>query len=859
MLGNQRILDSARTKWYTSANMRPHYDTLINACTSLVGSTPIGYLNPNYDPEDRDADGVPKQPEMLYHAGQEHRVVSFDEMKADDKTHGDGNRKVHITAAHSLTTRSTRVTPALRWTFHPVWCGGFFYAHVVLPQNTWAASRPLSNSNTPPSPQGRTERSIRYGAGDDGECVGTMHASRPMSAVGGANGAGDALPLMVVTASKTFEPNWCKYGPTTTVKGRVLKMHGTCNEKGSVKGAEAIEFVKKCVLPVFEARGGLPTAECKGVLVCDGVGSHLCDEFIEFLLANHLVLVLRTPYCSSKQQPEDIHTFWVVKNAADVGFYKAKQAALLKHMREHGSGALPWETLIRVLAPAWENGLSTHANEVAWRKAGISERGRITSRPYWVALAAEQGAPKRKTATAEARARAIATFGLGVAANLDALRAPWEKQTGAVATTLTLTDETVAAAAEEEAEGSGRLLPSELAQMGVPATDGAMLKYREFKGDLSHIKKMSAAELKEELAEMRKEMPAVPAYTNALAAKATLIRALEATYSSTPTCADDGKEVNISWKVRKSWLPADLQQLLFPPPPPEDAAPEPQKQEKKRRKLGSGAYQCTGALPIAGPLLVLSPGRAQQPRAAAPPLLLGPGAAENAALQPGLPPAVRVLPLNLPTPGPAASPSGRRPDMGRGSVNLLRADLSAARPNMPIAHGAASFPPGALARLIGLQDYAELNGAQVKIIKYLTSRERYVVDFPGGERERPVTVAPHRLIPERDSTPREFVISLSDDEQREFMRDVRLGSSVNQHAYPNIHIALEPPLPPPHALQACTPPPVRVARHVVKNARFCIFKRRRSFRLGAGSAGAAEAYRLKCTSRALRWELCARE
>ena len=100
---------------------------------------------------------------------------------------------------------------------------------------------------------------------------------------------------------------------------------------------------------------------------------------------------------------------------------------------------------------------------------------------------------------------------------------------------------------------------------------------------------------------------------------------------------------------------------------------------------------------------------------------------------------------------------------------------------------------------------------------------------------------------------------VSDDEQREFMRDVRLGSSVNQHAYPNIHIALEPPLPPPHALQACTPPPVRVARHVVKNARFCIFKRRRSFRLGAGSAGAAEAYRLKCTSRALRLELCARE
>ena len=84
--GNQRILDAARAKWGTAKNMRPHYDNYIHACVTAG----IGYLNLLFSADDLDADGVPNQPEMMYHDGEKWRVVSIDEVKGEDTTHGSG-------------------------------------------------------------------------------------------------------------------------------------------------------------------------------------------------------------------------------------------------------------------------------------------------------------------------------------------------------------------------------------------------------------------------------------------------------------------------------------------------------------------------------------------------------------------------------------------------------------------------------------------------------------------------------------------------------------------------------------------------------------------------------------------------
>ena len=70
-LGNQRLLDSARAKWGTAANMRPHYDNIIRETTG----NNIARANPRHDQNDKDANGMPKEPEAFYIPGEEYRVV----------------------------------------------------------------------------------------------------------------------------------------------------------------------------------------------------------------------------------------------------------------------------------------------------------------------------------------------------------------------------------------------------------------------------------------------------------------------------------------------------------------------------------------------------------------------------------------------------------------------------------------------------------------------------------------------------------------------------------------------------------------------------------------------------------------
>ena len=317
--GNQRLLDEKRARWGSAAKMLPHYNALASTCVAQGICVP----NPAYDPADLGDDGVPLQPRasphpnpsapskrvcaytsslagagVLWVEGEEYRVISFDETKLDDST-GEGRK-------------------------------------------------------------GRCEHTVRCGPLDDGECVGNKHGSRAASGVGGSNGLGEAMPCMVVTASETMDSKWWQDGPVAVVNGQQLGMHCNCNAKGSVNGEMAIEYVRVCVLGSLRAHGKLPTAERKAILVCDGVGTHLTEEFLDFLIENHFVLVLRTPNCSQKQQPEDLYNFWLLKNAKaeenePKGFYVLKQAACLVQMAKAGSGSLPYDVLFsKCLKPSWE-------------------------------------------------------------------------------------------------------------------------------------------------------------------------------------------------------------------------------------------------------------------------------------------------------------------------------------------------------------------------------------------------------------------------------------------------------------------------------------------------------------------------
>eukprot|EP00966_Prymnesium_polylepis_P238606 5517972-Prymnesium_polylepis.1 len=104
------------------------------------------------------------------------------------------------------------------------------------------------------SRKGRSERTIRCGPKDDGECVGSRHTNAAASVVGGSNAAGEALPMYAVTASKSFDLSWAANGPVTVINGKEIKMDGTCNEKGSVNNQVAVEVAKGMILRAFAAR-----------------------------------------------------------------------------------------------------------------------------------------------------------------------------------------------------------------------------------------------------------------------------------------------------------------------------------------------------------------------------------------------------------------------------------------------------------------------------------------------------------------------------------------------------------------------------------------------------------------------------
>lgn len=505
--------------------MLPHYRNVISTLLALKIVQP----NPRYDPANKDKDGVPLEPEVLWIESERYRVASFDEMKCDDKTHGDGNRK------------------------------------------------------------GRSERTIRCGPEDDGECIGTKHSSHPASVVGGTLGTNEALPCYAVTASATVDPTWFAVGPKTTINGKVIGMDGTCNAKGSVNNEVAIEYVKKSVLPAFAAYE-LPTAERKAVLICDGVGSHLSPEFCQFLLDNHIVLILRTPNCSNKQQPEDLVSFLRVKNGAgNLGFYHRKQTAVLRQLAETRSAGLPYDILFgECLKAAWENGFSTENNREAWRQAGLDEKGGITARPYWLQLRKEQPQQRRKCASDGARKRAISELSLERHAQWEALKAPWVGGGGAPSGALALTLAEEEAPEEEGEMTSGRLTSGELSQLDCAATDIPAQKFMAFKGDIAQIKKAKEPELRAALACL---VPPLP-YTKAVEAKVLLLRHYENLYASTPTLCYDKREVTIEWKVRSSWLPKDLKAVMYPQLENKEGGAKAATQQKKPRLLGQGAYLC---------------------------------------------------------------------------------------------------------------------------------------------------------------------------------------------------------------------------------------------------------------------------
>ena len=348
-VANQVLLDVHRAKWHSYQAMQPYFHTHVQA---LVDEG-IAYYNKDYDEDKKDKDGFPVEPIAFWIEGEEWRAVSFDESRLDDTTHGSGGDR-----------------------------------------------------------KGRSEQIVRCGPHDTAECIGQKTASKTSSIVAGSNGLGEPVPPWFCLAANTIDDAIFKLGPVAIVNGKACPSQGACNPKGSVNGKYAVLFIVQSLLMMFKARGGL-SATRRAVVACDGVGTHMTSEFFEACRKHFIVIVLRTPWCSNRIQFEDLVNFWQMKNCKDVGWYKAKQQAVIEQIHTTGSAALSFARQLELLVPAWNNAFSKEVNLRAWKKGGFGADG-ITLTPLWAQKAKDScsSVKERALSKAEQRRGAIEKFQL---------------------------------------------------------------------------------------------------------------------------------------------------------------------------------------------------------------------------------------------------------------------------------------------------------------------------------------------------------------------------------------------------------------------------------------------------------------
>lgn len=123
---------------------------------------------------------------------------------------------------------------------------------------------------------------------------------------------------------------------------------------------------------MLNAHGGVSSTK-RAVAACDGVKTHMTSQFLDKCKERHIVVSLRTPYCSNSIQFEDLLNFWLLKNAKDVGWYKVKQQAIIDRLGQTkgNSATLSHAKQLELLVPCWKVAFSKQTNITAWEMVRV--------------------------------------------------------------------------------------------------------------------------------------------------------------------------------------------------------------------------------------------------------------------------------------------------------------------------------------------------------------------------------------------------------------------------------------------------------------------------------------------------------
>lgn len=109
------------------------------------------------------------------------------------------------------------------------------------------------------------------------------------------------------------------------------------------------------------------------MIVTDGVGPHITPDFLFWLTDQNIVLALRAPRGSSKQQPEGLVMCFDLKNDKNYGCYQLKQKRLQQLRCAKGATCLSVVEGLKLLKVSWEGALTEGTINWSLREAGRKE------------------------------------------------------------------------------------------------------------------------------------------------------------------------------------------------------------------------------------------------------------------------------------------------------------------------------------------------------------------------------------------------------------------------------------------------------------------------------------------------------
>ncbi len=176
-------------------------------------------------------------------------------------------------------------------------------------------TNPVINAIKPENRWNMDETGIMEGKGSNGLVLG-LNGIRPLqrkepgtrgwtTIIECISATGVALPPLVIFKGKNVQQQWF---PTDLSPFDNWQFHAT--ENGWTNNQTAIEWLKKVFIPYTQ-----PLTPEKRLLVLDGHGSHITDEFMLLCLQNNIQLLYLPPHSSHVLQPLDLSVFGPLKEA----------------------------------------------------------------------------------------------------------------------------------------------------------------------------------------------------------------------------------------------------------------------------------------------------------------------------------------------------------------------------------------------------------------------------------------------------------------------------------------------------------------------------------------------------------------